>query len=87
MPEGDARTRYQWIFAWYVGDQNQRRPVSKWKITDNLANIKPKGFKLTKMDLDGAMEWAIDKGQARLALEQVKRGQAYDLHPLQEPKY
>lgn len=84
---GDHRARYGWMHLWFVGDQNNRRAVSKRRIGENLLNIIPKGSKIRRADLEATFTWAVDKGFARLAAEQPKRGEYYDLHSLPPPKY
>jgi hypothetical protein len=85
--EDDNRTRYAWMYRWYIGPENNRQPVSKRKITDNLGNIKPKDVRLRKADLEAMFEWAKNMNYATLAGDQPRKGEWYDLHSLPEPKY
>jgi hypothetical protein len=90
-PVGDAdldnRGRYQLLYAWYIGDQNSRRAVSKRRVSENVLNIRLKDSKIRKADLEATFEWAKDKGYAVLAAQQPKTGEWYELHPLPEPKF
>lgn len=88
--DADNAAIYRWILLWYNGDPNNRQPVSKERVKDNLLNIRPKGDKTTKAQMEAAFLWAIDKGLAVInaeATEKLKRGTAYDLKPLPERKY
>jgi hypothetical protein len=85
--EDDKRTRYTWIYLWFIGPQNNREPVSRRKIADNVGNIRPEGSRVTAAELKTAFEWGKNMKYVTLSGKQPKTGEWYDLHPVLEPKY
>jgi hypothetical protein len=41
--DNDNRTRYQWMYRFYIGDQNQKQPISERRLVTNLPNIRAQG--------------------------------------------